>query len=335
MTIQAASDPVNVSSANVWMDVRYSSPCTTELYVQSTSIEPVEVSVSSWWNYILPEEESKWINPAWLTRISPDTQMLKPGEKMLVNIEVTLPDSAPEVKYQTWIKVAVGSWEKPITINVRKGAAIPTYKYGVSPGYFALLATGPGAKQTVNTSDTQAIVVSSQCSADTIFMMSPESGCEDFTVSSDQVNGKDNKGNYTSKMFGGKQQYLGTKWKGLSEDEIAKWFQSTATEETPLRILPYSNGRIGWTLSVPDNTVDGNYWFWVRLEPAEPNPAMIGTEYLVKFFVTVERNKEPSTAPSTMWYFIIGGGVASVIGMILLSARKSNKVERSKLLRAE
>lgn len=331
---QAASDPVNVSTAKIWMDIRDNGPCTAELYIQSVSTETIEVSVSSWWNYIQPEADAQWIDPAWLTRISPETQTLKPNEKMLVNVEVTLPDSAAEVKYQAWVRVAVGEWEKPITINIRKGAAIPEYKYGISPGYFALLATGPGAKQTVDAGDIQAIVVTSQCSADTVFMMSPESECEDFVVSFDQVEGKDEKGNYKSAMFGGKQEFLGTQWTGLSEEEIGNWFEATATAESPLRVLPYSVGRIGWILSVPNSAEDGNYWFWVRLSPAEPNPAMIGTEYLVKFFVTVER--APKAGISSMfWYMITGTGALAILGMIVLSFGKGSKVKRAKLIRAE
>lgn len=314
----AAVDPVNVSAAKVWMDIRVPGPCTAELYIQSVSTETVEVNVSSWWNYIQPEPDSRWIDPSWLSRISPESQELKPGEKMLVNIEVTVPSSAPDVKYQAWVRIAVGDWEKPITLNIRKGAAIPDYKYAISPAFKALLAYGPGAKMTVEAADLDAIVVTSQCSADTVFMVEPEAGCLPFTVSEEQVSSKDEKGNYTSAMFGGKPEWLGSKWQGLSVEEIALWFTTTATEEHPLRIGPYTTGRIGWSLTVPDKTEDGNYWFWVRLQPAEPNPAFMGTEYLIKFFVTVKRQPQEGAA---VWPWIMGAiGICLGAGGIVWSA---------------
>lgn len=338
LSVNGAGDEFSVSSSKFYVDIVSGGGSRAfELYVTNKGSSVKTITVSVWDKYAYPEEGSQWADPTWISDINPSFIELQPGQSLLSNVVVTIPEELADGKYVTWLKVRddPNTLDKPITIIIRKGSAVPVYKYGISPSSYRLLVTGKPATALVDDPNDKSIpplTVLSESGTETTYVAVAESTGRDITIS------KDSGIPHT-------EDEVGKTFKSLSNAQSSSWFKAYAlvgswnSDEiwvgekakgtmmtSPLRVSPYGTGYIGWEITVPDDIPDGRYCMAVRLRPAEKleGASYVGIEYLSYLLITVDRSGSSGLSFS-MWYPVGALGVVVLAGLayFVWSNRKS------------
>jgi hypothetical protein len=289
--VSAADDPFQVSNTIFYVDVTTSGSGSSllEMYVTNVSDTSRTINVSLWNHYITPDSDTQWADPSWVTSINPASVELAPNEKAVFNIALSIPAGINDGKYITWLKVSdIVKLDKPITIMIRKGSAVPTYDYSITPSSYRLVVTGKTASVTVDDpSDTSAppLMVKSKSSGITMFKAALEE-YKDVTISEDS-------------SVSHSSSDIGKTFKALTNEEISGWFIPYAEVDgqgnprdimaNPLKLKPYASGYINWSLEIPDSVKDGNYCVAIRVAPAENVTSNVKIEYLSILLITVDR----------------------------------------------
>ena len=336
------NDPFNVNTAVFWADFPSSGgTCYIDLYVQNVSNETEDISVSLWDKYTYPDGGSKWINPDWITSITPNSLILQPGQNALFSVGITLDSSVNEdYSYITWIKVTDGvRLEKPITVWIRKGKAVPAYDFSLTVGsyYFLTVSGGPNAHLAVDDptdKENSPIGIRSKTATNTKFWAAVESPSYDDKITQDRVNDP------KSSLFYGKQSEVGNNYVALSEEAANKWLKigtsdNWITKNNPLQLKPYAVGYLPWSLTIPDDTPNGHYWLWIHVMPAEAPGQSISIDYISKMYITIDRSASSSKGFwSSHSYIAIMLGTIGVLGVaragievrnVIISRRKKAK----------
>ena len=318
------NDPFNVNTSVFWADFPSSGGTTyIDIYVQNVSSEAENISVSLWDKYTYPDGGSEWIDPSWITSITPNSLILQPGQNALFSVGITLDGNVNEdCSYITWIKVTDGvRLEKPITVWIRKGKAVPAYDFSLTVGshYFLTVNGGPNAHMMVddpNDKKNTPIGIRSKSTTNTRFWAAVESPSYDDKVTQDRVNDP------TSSLFYGKFNEVGNNYIALSEEEANEWLKigtsdNWITKDNPLQLKPYAVGYLPWSLTIPDDTPNGHYWLWIHVMPAEAPGQSISIDYISKMYITVDRT---SLSGKGFWsshsYVAVMLGTIGVLGMV-------------------
>ena len=338
----AIEDPLNVNTNLFWVDVpKDGGQEYLQLYVQNRTAEPIETAVTLWDRYTYPStepgQETYWIDPAWISSINPASIVLAPGESIIFNVLVSIPPETPELSYITWLKVSDGKgWEKPITLSIRVGDAVPIYSFAISTGsYYHMVVTGYGAYAIIDKTTIQygPIGIRSKCRTATKFQAIIEQPKSDDFITQERINDP------KSSIFYRRQDELNNNYIALSKYEASSMLTLGATFENPLVVQPFQTAYIPWTLTIPDDLPNGCYLIHVRIKPAEPTGSTINIEYLSQFYIKVDRSK--STNLSWFIPLAIGGtGIALIIiaslgGIRVLARKRLYRTRASKPLTAK
>lgn len=329
VTVQAENDPFNVNSSLFWADFPSSDGGIgyVDIYVQNTQRVSQTITVSPWIQYTYPDAEATggWIKPEWIPSITPNELLLSPSQSALFSVCFQLPADAPEKVFKTWIKVSNGEVNKPITVWVRKGAAVPTYSFGLTAGSGAYLCKvkGYGAEAVIDNPLNETvgpIGIRSKCSATTKFQAVIEEPAEVDEVTGEvrhndaitQARVDDSR----SAIFYGKQEEVGNVYQGLDVDTASEWLKigddrTPCTLANPLIVEPYATAYIPWSLTIPDDVPNGCYWVWVHIKAAGPTnvgATGIGIDYMSKIYIEINRSHGPSWSLGLI-IIGIGGGL--------------------------
>ena len=88
----------------------------------------------------------KYADVGWVG-IQPGVMSLPSGGKGYLNVTVTVSSAVGDGVYQTYVKVTDGVGEEYVTTNVLVGEEVGVHEYGISPGYYELLAKGKGERR--------------------------------------------------------------------------------------------------------------------------------------------------------------------------------------------
>jgi hypothetical protein len=285
LSVSAIDDPVGVNSSLFYIDTKEGGEAVINLTIENKTSGEIEVKISSWWNYTHPDADEEWIDPLWVTAIIPQVQVLPVKGQMISNIQFTVPADAAEVRYKTWIRVAVNGWEKPITVVIRKGKAIAVIDFAVSPFFHRMSVTGyPGYidMTTIEAGDLQPIIwVRNKSSISLAAYATAESPDKDIEIT------QDSSITHTA-------EEVGTIYKVVPTAQSQEWFQTQYTLESPLPVKGYDTGLLYWSLSVPDEVVDGHYAMGVRVQLTESS-SMLVKDYVVWLLLDVEREQVGGT----------------------------------------
>jgi hypothetical protein len=303
----AVSDPVSVNSSLLYMDFPVGGTAVLSVTITNTSGSDLPINISNWYDYTSPSEGYEWIDPSWVTAIAPVSQLLIAGGQMVANVQYTVPDSAADIRYQTWIRVDAGGWQKPVVVIIRKGSAIPTYDYSVGPSYYKLLVSGFPASIVVDDEENKEappVSVTSRCSATTFFYATAEDPQQEIAISADSP-------------IAHTEDEIGTVYKPVTNKTAEEWFSTAYVLDNPLRVGPYATGYVTWSLSIPDSVKNGYYALATRILPAESSGGMT-TNYLIWMLVKVQREQaQPLHFQYT--YIVLGSclGLLAVAGGLI------------------
>lgn len=351
--LSAESDPIGVNGSVFWADFpssggdRY-----LDLYVQNIRDVPQTITVSPWIDYLYPDAEATggWIDESWISAITPATLTLGAHQTGLYSVTFSIPPGTGELVYKTWLKISTGSFEKPITVWVRVGAAVPDYDWSLlTGGAYILKVTGYGAEATVDDpldKKHPPIGVRSKCQTITKFFAQIEKPAISDPVTHEtlyqdaitqaRVNDPG------SAIFYGKQEEVGNVYQAMDVEIASTWLtlgtpDLSCTLVDPLVLPPYGTGYIPWTLDIPDDVPNGCYWIWVHVKPAEPTGSFVGEDYISQFYIEVNRGQGRPA-----WFFvgigILGSGIAIIVVLWIVrraqefwAARQDRKlIERKK-----
>lgn len=301
-SVQAISDPIGVSSTIFYIDTKEGGEALIKLGVDNVTTEPIEVKVSLWNKFTYPDTGTQWIDSSWCSSISPDTQILPVGGGMISNIQFSIPADAPEVKYITWIKVAVGGFEKPITVIIRKGAAIQKIDFSVGPAYYRMLADRYPAHIDVDgLGGTNPIGVRNKSSVPLSVYAIAEKANEDITITE-------------SSSIEHTEEEVGTVYESISAETAQDWFSTDYTLDSPLSVDGFNRADLTWSLDIPDSVANGHYVLGVRIAPAEGGSGLIVTNYLVLVLVDVQREHGGGWLGNNWMYLVAGLAGLLVLG---------------------
>jgi hypothetical protein len=329
-SVRAENDPFNVNASLFYADFPSSGGTGyVDIYVQNTQPFDQTITVSPWIEYTYPDEEATggWIQPEWMPSVTPSELTLAPNQSALFSVAFSIPATAPELVYKTWVKVSNGEVNKPITVWVRKGEAVPSYSFSLLAGSGAYICkvSGYGASAIVDEAGgvVHPIGIRSKCKVATKFQAilqypawmdkATKEEVNDDAITQERVDDPD------SAIFYGKQEEVGNVYKALPID--AGWI-TLGTERNrcdatdPLIIKGYETGYIPWSLTIPDSAKDGCYWAWVHVLPAEPVTQFgtgVGIDYISKIYIEIDRSNAPLWK-SYIW--IIGMLGVCVVGGI-------------------
>lgn len=347
LNVHGENDPFNVNASLFYADFPSSGGTGyVDIYVQNTQTTSQTITVSPWIQYTFPDAEATggWIQPEWIPSITPNELLLSPSQSALFSVRFTIPPNAPEKVFKTWIKVSNGTVDKPITIWVRKGEAVPSYDFSLTSGSGAYICkvTGYGASAVVDgpIGEVHPIGIRSKCAVPTkfqAFLMYPAWIDKDTQkVVNDDVITQERVNDNTSSIFYGKQEEVGNVYKALAVD--AGWItlgteRNACTQADPLIVEAYSTGFIPWSLTIPDSVKDGGYWAWVKITPAEPmSPTGTGVsiDYISKIYIQVDRDQNKGSLSSVIVSGIILGGLLGLLALYVIFKKIVGFLRRAK-----
>jgi len=104
-----AADPFLVSQALFYADFPIPGSVNLEIYIHNTNPESQDITIAPWYDggnwYAYPLGEQQWMDVSWISNITPNSAILPPGLKSLINVTITLPDGVPDGKYVGWLKI--------------------------------------------------------------------------------------------------------------------------------------------------------------------------------------------------------------------------------------
>jgi hypothetical protein len=317
-------DQFMVDKALHWIDCPTAGQYTIQLIITNKAGYDKVFGVSSdWWNYTTVDPGEEWIDPSWVTQIVPEEQILPNNGMMIVNVTYSIPESAMNKRFKTWLRVydSPTSLDKAITVIIRTGDKIPKMAYSVTPGSYRLRVFGTGAEvilDDANDKNAPPIMVRSECNVESGFFASAETPGNDIVISADSA-------------IPHSEDEVGLSFAALSTEEARLWFTSDFTIDNPLVIPPFSKGYITWKLAVPDEVPNGHYAMGIRVEPAEMG-AGVGINYVIWLLVEIDRSGS-SIAGTWLgsignwirhdWPFIVGIGLLIALGIV--AAKKLQK----------
>lgn len=332
MTVLAA-DPFLTSQSLYYADFPAGGSIIIEEYIHNVSSKEQTITTSAWcddgnWYAYPPSSDQKWMEESWISNIVPSEIILPSGNKVLVNITLTLPDGVADGVYIGWLKVSDGTVDKPVTLVVRVGTAIPTYAFHITKGsYYRLFVDGMPAFIDVNEGDQfNPIEIKSTSSAKTLYQATV-SLFGDRTISSDSA-------------VKHEPSEVGMVFKEVPIEESSQWLTmyvrnstpdgpvvAKCTQDDPIILDPFATGTIFWKLEIPNSVEDGNYVIHVRVSPAvKVQGTNINCDYAIPFLIRIER--APAAAfVWKMWYTAIAAvGICSIgiVTMVVLERRKQN-----------
>jgi len=329
ITVSAGeADPLLVESL-FYADFPVAGSSLLEMYVNNVSGVEKTVSISIWDQYTYPDPDTQWIDPDWITSIVPESQVLAPGMKMLINVEITVPEEVMNKTFITWLRVSDGVWEKPVTVIIRTGDQIPTYAFSLESGsYYRLHVTGYGASASADTTEGKPspIAIRSKCSATTSFMAEVEVPANTITLGSEGSSIPYDPGDNTTNPP--RPSEKGITFQPVSLEDAREWVTVTNTLENPLEMGGFTTGFLPWKITIPDSLADGYYEIWLRVKPASaPAQQTIGIEYCSRLLIRVDREGVASSY-GWWWYpLAIGGGL---VGLIILIRRIWDRIATRK-----
>lgn len=329
-TTSAAGDPFNVSGSLFYADIPTEGGLSyVNVYVQNMQTYPQVITVEPWINYLYPDTEATggWINPDWVQSIQPAAADLQPGQSIMFSVCYSVPADAPELVYKTWLKVSNGatvdksspSWidlEKPVTVWVRKGAAVPRYAFALaSGGAYHLSLTGYAATASVDDPTDKKVPpigIRSKCATPMKIQAILEQPGSDDEITQERIDDP------ASTLFYGKQEQLGNVYKAVDVETASRWVtigtaDNPCTLGSPLIVPPYKTVYVPWRIDVPDDVPDGCYRIWVHVTPAEPTGQFAVVDYISQLYIQVDREH----SQATWWWF--GGIIAIGFGLAVLS----------------
>ncbi len=304
--VSAIEDPIGVNSSLFHVDTEQGGELVVNIAIENKLGSQIEVTVSSWYNYTYPDEGESWIEPSWVTNIIPSTQILPIGGQMITNVQFTIPADANETQYKTWIKIAVGGWEKPITVVIRKGRAIQVIDFSVSPSYYRMSVVGfPAHIDVVDASDNQSppIGVKSKCGMMIGAYATAESPDKSIEITE-------------SSSIKHTPEEVGIIFNPVPTEDAQQWFSTPYNQNSPLSIKGYSTGYITWSLSVPDNVSDGYYAIAVRVQPTQSSGSIV-KNYVIWMLLDVDRTDASNSRP----YWLIPVVVLSCLVIFIITKR--------------
>ena len=282
-----AEDPFLVDRSLRFIDCPVAGTYSLEIIIHNKSGQEKIFGVSGdWWQYTYPGEGSEWIDPSWITSIIPESQILPVNGKMIVNVSYTIPESAMNKQFKTWLRVydEPNSLDKPITIMIRTGDQIPTYRFASSPAFYRLRVYGRGASIVVDDAQDKGappISVRSECAAPMGVCVSAETPGKDIVISADsEITHSDDE--------------IGLVFQGLSTEVARLWFTSGYTFDNPLVVPGFGIGFLTWRLEIPDDVPNGHYAMGLRVEGAEAGGGVVvGINHVIWLLVEVDRDTAP------------------------------------------
>ena len=190
-----------------------------------------------------------YADPAWVS-IQPSTLSLPAGTTGYLNVAVSLGEDVSDGLYQTYVRISDGEENSRVTVNIEVGAAVGYHNYGISPGYYELLATGTSERRSKELS----ISVVNTGTADGVYRIysrvpdNPEEVDAEYKVGA-------------------------VEWVEILDPEI-----SVAAGQT---------GTAMFRVVVPGSVSDGKYKMWVGVMDTTQDSS-VQVEYACKLLMTVE-----------------------------------------------
>lgn len=224
-----------------------------QLEVHNQSGEPLVFTANAeqYRNFTQEEIDSgkMYADPAWVS-IQPETLSLPAGTTGYLNVAVSVEENVSDGLYQTYVRITDGEENSRVTVNIEVGAAVGYHNYGISPGYYELLATGTSER----ISKELSISVVNTGTADGVYKIysrmpdSPEDIDSEYEVGD-------------------------LEWVQVLDPEI-----SVAAGQT---------GTAMFQVVVPGSVPDGKYKMWVGVMDTTQDSS-VQVEYACKLLMTVE-----------------------------------------------
>lgn len=231
----------------------------------------------------------------WIADISPNNITIPAGGTSIYNILISVPEGAPEDEYVMYVGVTdeIESYLEPITLVVRIGNAIPTYKYSIRPGYYKLTVSGSG----------EAV--------------------ENFTLTVSNKGTLDSSYDIYSRLPDAPEQ--------IDPEYITGDLEWIVIDNPAINIRAGESNTIPFTLHIPADVDNGLYKVWVGVQDLEAT-GLVQIEYACKLLITIDRDIENGSS-SPPFALIISSGAGLVIlvfvGWYIVLKRSRLKVKKS------
>lgn len=329
--VNGVEDPFTINYSLWYLDYPRGGSQSITLIITNVSGVTEDIVVSSWWNfYEYTDPSYSWIDPSWCTRINPSTQTLLPGESMISNVEYTVPDNVPDAKWITWIKVSEGTLDKPVTVALRKGTAIPKYDYSIEPGDYRLGVTGYDASVIVNdpTDNTAPPIRIKNKTNTTGLFLAEVVDCPQQEGSPDGITkiSSDTGLQHT-------EDEVGLELTNLTAEEVRDWISFSATEDKPLEVAGRQTSLINWELHIPDSLRDGDYLMLVRVRPATdlgPGEGQTGININLGTWLRLKVDRQVKSKGFDLGYWpIVGmGGLLVIVSLVYIVGSRNGKTSK-------
>lgn len=321
----SADDPFLTSQSLYFADFPKGGSVILEEYLNNVTPKPQTITIMPWYEngqwYANAFDEDKWMDVSWISNITPTEVQLPGGNKALINITLTLPDGVPDGKYVGWLKISDGVYNKPVSLVIRVGSAIPTYEFKINRGsYYRLFVDGMPAYIDVNTGeDFTPIEIKSTSSAQTVYQARVfEMGDRTISADSAVVHSPDEVGQvFTEIPIEDSSQWLTLSCKNGGVG-------AACTVSDPIILEPFGSANIYWKLELPDTLKDGHYVINIRISPAAGvEGTNITCDYAIPFLIDVHR--APHLFKWQIWMTALAAAVVCSLGvgiMVVLEKRK-------------
>lgn len=190
-----------------------------------------------------------YADPAWVS-IQPEALSLPAGTTGYLNVAVSVEECVADGLYQTYVRISDGEENSRVTVNIEVGAAVGYHNYGISPGYYELLATGTSERRSKELS----ISVVNTGTADGVYRIYSRSPDNPEDVDAEYKVGE-------------------IEWVQVLDPEI-----SVAAGQT---------GTARFRVVVPGKVPDGRYKMWVGVMDTTQDES-VQVEYACKLLMTVK-----------------------------------------------
>jgi hypothetical protein len=191
----------------------------------------------------------RYASPEWMT-VQPGVMSLPAGGRGYFNVTVAVPEGVADGEYQTYVKITDGVEKEYVTIKVLLGEGIGTHEYGITPGYYELLARGNGERK----SKELALTVVNTGTADAkyeVYSRVPDSPGE----------------------IDAEYQVGDVAWVRVLDPKM--------------ELVAGNRGDARFQVVIPEDVADGKYKVWIGVRDTEQS-GTVQVEYACKLLMTVE-----------------------------------------------
>jgi len=247
------------------------------------------VEITQYRNYTLEEimEGKEYADPTWVSAL-PESIMVPPGQKGVINVITEIPEFVEDGYYSTYVKVSDGVDDMYVMVRIRIGSGIPIFKYAIEPGYFHLSASGEGDR----TTEELAVTVYNTGTGKGMYRGYGRLADDPENIDPEYTQGS------------------------------ASWV--TPIDDT-IEVSPGEQGDFRFKVVLPDNVADGRYKVWLGVRDLNQEGA-VQVEYACKLLLDVNYDDRPlwKRLPFSPWKVgaTVGGGVVFLGGLLWFLRRE-------------